>query len=123
MAQAATRRIEGARVGPAAAAVDRVHLAQMTLGDRKLERELLRLFEQQAALLIARMRTSEPAAVATLAHTLKGSALGVGAINVAQVAAATEQACSEGSAECANTVERLALAVEETREAIAALLH
>ena len=120
MAQAATRRIEGTRVGPATAAIDRVHLAQMTLGDRELERELLRLFEQQAGLLVARMRTSEPAAVASLAHTLKGSAFGVGAANVAQAAAAAELAAA---AECARAVDQLALAVEEAREAIAALLH
>ena len=122
MAQTATKQIGGTRFGPAAAAIDRVHLAQMTLGDRKLERELLRLFEQQAGLLIARMRASEPATVATLAHTLKGSALGVGAANVARAAAATELACAAGPAECAGSVHRLALAVEEARGAIAALV-
>jgi HPt (histidine-containing phosphotransfer) domain-containing protein len=122
MAGAATKPIGGPRIG-AAAAIDRGHLAQMTLGDRKLERELLRLFEQQAELLIARMRASEPAAVATLAHTLKGSALGVGAGNVAQAAAAAERACAADPAECAGAVDRLALAVEEARAAIATLIH
>ena len=123
MAQAATRRIDGARIGPAAAAIDRVHLAQMTLGDRKLEQDVLRLFEQQAGLLIARMQAGEPAAVAALAHTLKGSALGVGAANVARAAAETELACASGAADCARALDRLALAVAEAREAIAALLH
>ena len=123
MAQAATRRIDGARIGPAAAAIDRVHLAQMTLGDRKLEHDVLRLFEQQAGLLIARMQAGEPAAVAALAHTLKGSALGVGAADVARAAAEAELACASGAADCARALDRLALAVDEAREAIAALLH
>ena len=123
MAQAATRQIDGARIGPAAAAIDRVHLAQMTLGDRKLEQDVLRLFEQQAGLLIARMRACDSAAVAALAHTLKGSALGVGAANVARAAAETELACASGAADCARALDQLALAVAEAREAIAALLH
>ena len=108
---------------PAAAAIDRGHLARMTLGDRKLERDLLRLFAQQGELLVARMRECEPAGVATLAHTLKGSAMGVGATNVARAAAATELACKADAAECAHAVEQLALAVEEARDAIATLAH
>ena len=55
------------------------HLARMTFDDRSLEREVLQLFERQAELLMERMRESEPAAIATLAHTLKGSAVGIGA--------------------------------------------
>ena len=61
------------------AAIDRGHLARMTFGDRSLERELLELFDRQAAMLIVRMRAGGAAAVAPLAHTLKGSASGIGA--------------------------------------------
>jgi HPt (histidine-containing phosphotransfer) domain-containing protein len=41
-----------------------------------------------------RIRKSAPAAIATLAHTLKGSAVGIGADRVAQAAAAAELAAS-----------------------------
>jgi len=53
--------------------LDRAHLSRMTFNDRSLEQEVLQLFERQAELLMARMRNSAPAAIATLAHTLKGS--------------------------------------------------
>src|SRR5882672_9372797 len=49
-------------------AIDRGHLARMTFGDRSLEREVLALFDRQAAMLIERMRGGEPATVASLAH-------------------------------------------------------
>src|SRR5258708_18880827 len=57
--------------------IDLVHLARTTLGDRSLEREVLQLFDRQATLLIARMRTAAPNGVPTLAHTLTGTARGI----------------------------------------------
>ena len=108
---------------PDVSAIDRRHLARMTFGDRSLEREVLQLFDRQAALLVARMRASEPPMVAGLAHTLKGSAVGIGAGPVARAAAAAELACGAGSAECRLAVDRLANAVDEARASIAALLR
>jgi hypothetical protein len=70
--------------------IDVAHLARMTLGDRKLEREVLELFDRQAGLLLARMREVEAAGIASLAHTLVGSARGVGAWRVAAAAEAVE---------------------------------
>ena len=66
--------------------IDLVHLARMTLGERSLEREVLQLFDRQSTLLVARMRSAPPAAIAALAHTLKGSARGIGAWRVARAA-------------------------------------
>ncbi len=100
--------------------IDRGHLEQMTFGDRSLERELLELFDRQSALLIARMRGSDAEAVATLAHTLKGSARGIGAGAVARAAEAAEEAA--GGADCLAAVERLAAAIEDARALIAELL-
>ena len=80
--------------------IDLVHLARMTLGDRSLEREVLQLFDRQSALLIARMRNAAPDGVATIAHTLKGSARGIGAWRVARAAEAVELA---GGAETARS--------------------
>ena len=84
MAQAAIK-IEAAAA--AAAAIDREHLARMTFGERGLEREVLMLFDRQCGLLLARMRDGEAAVMAPLAHTLKGSASGIGAWGVARAAA------------------------------------
>ena len=105
------------------AAIDRGHLARMTFGDRSLEREVLALFDRQAELLIARMRGGEPAAIATLAHTLKGSAAGIGASRVAQTARAAEIAAGLSPPECVQAVDRLAAAVDEARALIAELLR
>ena len=102
--------------------IDRAHLARMTFGDRSLERELLELFDRQATILLARMRDSEAAALAALAHTLKGSAVGVGAAGVAEAAAAAEHAAGLPQSECRAAIDRLAAAVERVRPEIAALL-
>jgi HPt (histidine-containing phosphotransfer) domain-containing protein len=120
MAQLATDRREPA---PAAAAIDRGQLARMTFGDRSLERELLELFDRQAAMLVVRMRAGGAAAVAPLAHTLKGSASGIGAASVARAAEAAERAAGSGAADCSAAVDRLAQAVEEARALIADLLR
>ena len=107
----------------ALAAIDRCHLARMTFGDRSLERELLELFDRQAAMLIVRMRAGGPAATASLAHTLKGSASGIGAGGVAHAAAAAELAAGASPAECSLAIDRLAQAVDEARALIAELLR
>jgi len=104
-------------------AIDLGYLARMTFGDRSLERELLELFDRQASLLIARMRASDAPAVATLAHTLKGSACGIGASHVARAARAAELAAGEAATECAAAIDRLAAAIEEARALIAELLR
>jgi len=100
--------------------IDLVHLARITLGDRGLEREVLQLFDRQSELLIARMRAAAPAGIATLAHTLKGSARGIGAWRVARAAEAAELA---GSPEAlAAALDQLAAAADEARGVIAELL-
>jgi HPt (histidine-containing phosphotransfer) domain-containing protein len=120
MAQAAMLQ---AAPAPQAPAIDRDHLTQMTLGDRGLERELLQLFDRQAELLLARMRASEAAIIATLAHTLKGSASGIGANEVARTAGAAECAATGSPAERAAALEHLAAAIDAARVEIAALLR
>lgn len=105
---------ETASSGPA---IDRAHLARMTFGEAALERELLALFETQAELLIARMREDDGNAVPALAHTLKGSASGIGALPVARAAEALERASEEGGR--ARALARLAAEVAAARAAIA----
>jgi HPt (histidine-containing phosphotransfer) domain-containing protein len=102
--------------------IDLVHLARMTMGDRSLEREVLQLFDRQSALLIARMRAAAPAGIATLAHTLKGSARGIGAWRVARAAETLELAAPAGPAAAAEALDQLAAAADEARTVIAELL-
>jgi len=117
MAQLATNTAPDAALP--ANAIDRAQLARMTLGDRNLEREVLQLFDRQAGLLLGRMYSGETDAVASLAHTLKGSAAGIGAGAVMSAAAAVERA---GPAERHIALDRLAAAIDEACVAIAALL-
>jgi len=119
MVQAAVKAQEGTATDMAV--LDRTHLARMTFHDSSLEREILQLFNRQAELLIERMRGSEPPAIATLAHTLKGSAAGIGAVRVARAAAVTELKASSAPAECRGALDQLAQAVAEVRIEIAAL--
>lgn len=103
--------------------VDVNHLARMTLGDRSLEHEVLQLFERQAGLLLARMRQSDPKAAGAFAHTLKGSALGIGAWRVAGAAEAVELAAATDAAEANAAIGRLGAAIEEARLVIVELLR
>jgi HPt (histidine-containing phosphotransfer) domain-containing protein len=103
-------------------AIDRSHLSRMTFGDRSLEQEVLQLFDRQSELLLARMRTGDGAAVGAMAHTLKGSAAGIGATSVASAADAAEQAAAHSPADLSASIDRLALAIDEARALIAELL-
>jgi HPt (histidine-containing phosphotransfer) domain-containing protein len=119
MQLATLRPIDSASLAPDDRPIDLVHLARMTLGERSLEREVLQLFDRQSTLLIARMRAA-PAGVATLAHTLKGSARGIGAWRVARAAEALEGA---DAADRGAALDRLAAATDEARGLIAELLR
>jgi HPt (histidine-containing phosphotransfer) domain-containing protein len=106
---------------PGEPSIDLDHLRRMTLGDRGLQREVLELFDRQAGMLIARMREASPAAVSACAHTLKGSARGIGAFGVALAAEAVELAVSED--QLAASLGRLDASVAATKAIIAELLR
>ena len=110
-------------LAPLGAPIDRAHLSRMTLGEKELEREVLALFDRQADLLLARMRKAEPAVVAAAAHTLKGSARGIGAWRVANTAEALELAAPGPAGEFKAALGKLDTAVAETKIAIADLLR
>jgi HPt (histidine-containing phosphotransfer) domain-containing protein len=103
--------------------IDLVHLARMTLGERSLEREVLQLFDRQATLLIARMQTAPAAALASLAHTLKGSARAIGAGSVARTAETVELMGTDNAADLARALAALGAAIDEARAYIAELLR
>lgn len=111
-------------LSPAEPAIDLCHLSRMTLGDRELEREVLRLFGLQSDLLLEKMRHSAPVVVGAHAHTLKGSARGIGAWKVARSAEEAESAAQAGDlVALARALAGLRLAVAEARATIADLLR
>lgn len=107
-------------IAPGGEAIDLDHLSRMTLGERSLEREVLALFVRQAEILIVKMDVANPGVAAAAAHTLKGSAVGIGAWPVARAAEAVEQAVG---AELAAAIGALSGAIEEARSVIASLLR
>jgi HPt (histidine-containing phosphotransfer) domain-containing protein len=80
--------------------IDTAHLARITLGDEALQREVLALFVRQSTDLVARMSTF-PADMAAIAHTLKGSARGIGAFSAATSAERLEQSSDRSEARAA----------------------
>ena len=123
----ATRRVKAPPLVPSepgttsSPVIDLVHLRRMTLGEKSLEAEVLALFDRQADMLLARMEQAAPAAAAAFAHTIKGSARGIGAWRVAEAAEAVERAAA-GSADVTGAIGGLAAAIDEARNAIVDLL-
>ncbi len=72
--------------------VDLVHLARYTLGNKKLEHEVLELFIRQSAQYFDRLKLAKTEKEwHEAAHTIKGSAKGIGAWRVASKAEALER--------------------------------
>jgi len=76
--------------------IDDEHLKRMTLGDRGLERDLLRIFVRQNATILDRVSVHDPVDIAAAAHTMIGSARGIGAWRVAAAAEQLARAADEG---------------------------
>jgi HPt (histidine-containing phosphotransfer) domain-containing protein len=111
-------------LSPGQPAVDLAHLARMTFGEKGLERDVLELFEQQADMLLARMSAEEPRLVGALAHTLAGSASGIGAWRVAEAATALERAAAvPETGALAVLIDHLAAKVAEMHAAIREMQH
>ncbi len=83
---------------PDAYPVDLVHLARQTLGDRELEREVLGLFVNQSTLYLRRLEKAKSVKERkNAAHTILGSARGLGAWQVAREAEKFEASCTRSS--------------------------
>jgi HPt (histidine-containing phosphotransfer) domain-containing protein len=100
--------------------IDLAHLRRMTLGDAKLEREVLTMFSAQASHLTEAL-AADPADVGALAHTLKGSARAIGAFAVADAAAHLETLIRSGG-DTAEALSDLDHAVSEACAGIKAML-
>lgn len=99
-------------------AIDLAHLERATFGDRALRREVLTLFDRQAAQLMNEIAAaSDPRVRAEKAHRLRGAALGIGATAVSDAAAACE-----AHPEDSGLLARLNACAAEARAAVSALL-
>jgi HPt (histidine-containing phosphotransfer) domain-containing protein len=103
------------------APIDLDHLRRMTLGNRDLETEVLRLFAGQARAMIAELHAAGGEMTPMSVHTIKGSARGVGAHAVAQAAESVERASEAHETRAA--VSRLARALDDAKAEIARLLE
>jgi HPt (histidine-containing phosphotransfer) domain-containing protein len=70
--------------------IDLAHLSIQTMGDRDLEREVLGMFVDQAQSVRRQLAIADVKERLFLAHTLKGSARGVGAFPIADCAEEVE---------------------------------
>lgn len=113
--------VDSPPLAPEGPVLDLAHLERMTLGERELEREVLTLFAQQSADLLARLEKL-PREGASLAHTLKGSARGIGAFAVADAADDLERRLRQGLSVTAE-VAVLAQAIGAAQAAIAERLQ
>jgi len=123
-AKARTCKEGGAEGASAAGApIDLDHLRRYTLGDVRLELEILWLFIDQAPATVdalKRARTSRD--WVTAAHTLKGSARAVGAWRLAKLAEQAESLGGPGDrCACEGVLRRLEEAAAEARAHIIAL--
>jgi HPt (histidine-containing phosphotransfer) domain-containing protein len=104
----------------AAPVLDLVHLSCQTFGDHELERDVLRLFADQARNSAVALGDSRSAPErARLFHLLKGSASGIGAFELMQAAGLAESQPDDearlAAVQCAigRAVERVALFLED----------
>jgi chemotaxis protein histidine kinase CheA len=99
--------------------IDLVHLASQCMGDHELQVELLSLFRRQAPVLMSQLSSSPPLSLeprVKILHTLRGSALTVGARRVASAAWRVEELAAgsgERSSPDARAVAALHSAVAE----------
>ena len=96
--------------------IDLAHLSRQTLGDRKVEQEVLALFVSQAMAVRDRILEASSGERFQLAHGLKGSARGIGAFALADCAGEIEAHPGDRAA-----LKRLTLLIDEVRDFIAAI--
>lgn len=99
--------------------IDLDHLRRYTFGDALLEREVLELFAIHAPGILTEMRSAgSRSSLQRAAHSLKGSALAVGAWDIARRAEQLE-ACPARLDETGSLLEGLEHAIDRARRFIA----
>ena len=96
--------------------IDLALLSRQTMGDRALEREVLGMFKEQALAVRGQIDKADIKERLFLAHALKGSARGVGAMAIAECAGAIENSPTDRM-----IVKRLARLIDEACDFIASI--
>lgn len=106
-------------------AIDFDHLQRFTLGNRSLEEEVLNLFRTQTVIYMDRLGSAEnDTEWHSAAHTIKGSALGIGATRVGEAAGRCEKLHGPDRATSGeNAVKQLQKRLEEANFLIAKYLN
>ena len=105
-------------------AVDFAHLERYVSGDQALVNEVLGIFRGQAEVWGKQLNAAAPEDVwRDLAHSLKGSALGIGAFALADECEAAERSASAGAAEREKLLSYVRAALDAALSEIAAYLQ
>lgn len=111
---------EAAASGQNRGPIDLDHLSRQTLGDRGLETEVLRLFDEMSHTYYHRLEESTTVAdLLRNLHTLKGAAAGIGAFGLMELARVAETELRAGAAVNPEWIDDLSMAVEEVSAFIA----
>ena len=107
-------------------AIDLEHLARYTGGEKGLNGEILRLFEEQITSMVAELNailaTRDAKRWREIAHTIKGAARGVGAFPMGEAAAKAEPVDPANGAEAKAAIAKLETEAETVRAFIATYL-
>lgn len=72
--------------------IDLVHLSRLTMGDKDLEMDVLKMFLAQIPNYLEKIKLAQTDdEIYVISHTLKGAASNVGAFNLADIARNAEQ--------------------------------
>ena len=95
----------------AAAAIDLEHLARYTGGERGINSEILRLFDDQVTGMVAELNallaSRDNKRWREITHTIKGAARGVGAFSMGEAAAKAEPVDPANGAEAQAAIQKL----------------
>lgn len=83
---------EGVAAAKLSNPINLAHLGEQVMHDASLEREVLSLFATQVSSMLMQLKTATMRERQVLAHTLSGSARGIGAFRLADMAEALELA-------------------------------
>jgi len=88
--------------------IDLVHLGQQTMGDEKLEAEILSMFVAQSGIYLKMiLRSCDSTTRIRAAHSLKGAARSIGAFELADLAEAAERHDHKVHGEIEQEIERV----------------
>ena len=104
--------------------IDMAHLEKQALGDKGLEGEVLRMFDQMSHVYYRRLETSTTVEdLLRHLHTLKGAAAGIGAKRIAELARMTEEELRAGKPVNPERIDDIGIAIQECSAFIGGLLE